>query len=78
MLQQTSYQVSLRPPDKQEIPKLCYSQTWCLAHETGRMGIPKGAKLKRLLSAYGVQLNTFYERLHSFSDPKDQKMNYLS
>lgn len=40
-----------------------------IAHvETGRMDVPKGEKLKRLLNVYGTQSTTFYERLKDFKD----------
>jgi len=40
-----------------------------IAHiETGRMDPPKGEKLQRLLSVYGIRSNAYYERLRSFKE----------
>lgn len=47
-----------------------------IAHvETGRMDVPKGEKLKRLIHAYGVRSTSYYERLNNFSlrhDPRQE------
>lgn len=45
-----------------------------IAHvETGRMDVPKGEKLKRLLHAYGVRSTAYFERLSTFTDRPDPR-----
>lgn len=39
-----------------------------IAHvETGRIDVPEGEKLNRLLKVYGIQLGTFRERVRTFA-----------
>ena len=46
-----------------------------IAHvETGRMDVPKGEKLKRLIHAYGVKSTAYFERLSNFSEKPDPKI----
>ncbi len=46
-----------------------------IAHvETGRMDVPKGEKLKRLIHAYGVRSTAYFERLTNFSERTDPRV----
>jgi len=46
-----------------------------IAHvETGRMDVPKGEKLKRLIHAYGVRSTAYFERLNTFVERPDPKV----
>jgi transcriptional regulator with XRE-family HTH domain len=46
-----------------------------VAHvETGRMDVPKGEKLKRLIHAYGVRPTTYFERLQTFVEKPDPRI----
>ncbi len=45
-----------------------------IAHvETGRMDVPKGEKLKRLIHAYGVRSTAYFERLNTFVERPDPR-----
>jgi len=50
------------------------SDTYIAHVETGRMDIPKGEKLKRLIHAYGVQSTAYFERLKSFTEKRDRRV----
>lgn len=46
-----------------------------IAHvETGRMDVPRGEKLKRIIHAYGLQPTAYYERLNAFKDRLDPRL----
>ncbi|MCM2354110.1 MAG: helix-turn-helix domain-containing protein [Pseudobdellovibrio sp.] len=46
-----------------------------IAHiETGRMDVPSGEKLKRLVHVYGVRSTTYFERLSKFSEKPDPRV----
>lgn len=46
-----------------------------IAHvETGRMDVPRGEKLKRLIHAYGVRSTTYFERLSHFIERPDPRL----
>lgn len=46
-----------------------------IAHiETGRMDVPRGEKLKRLIHAYGIRSTTYFERLSKFSEKPDPRV----
>lgn len=46
-----------------------------IAHvETGRMDVPKGEKLNRLLHAYSVRQTAYFERLRTFVEKPDPRI----
>lgn len=50
------------------------SDSYIAQVETGRMDVPKGDKLKRLIHAYGVRSTAYFERLRTFVERPDPRV----